>query len=464
MSKLAFLSSGTGVTVAAGAAVAGAAVGAAYMAGMFAPGPAVQPVAEPAALIAPDTAKQAGSAPSDGAAEQAPETPAETAVETTAVQAEPVSPSFDVVRVEQDGSAMIAGQAEAGAVVEIRVDETVIAETTAGRDGKFASFVSITPSVSPQVITLKTEEGGASDAQVIVAPVQVAEPVVTDAEKTVEQPAVDVAAAKPPAADTATEDQSTASTGETRTDGSNAVQLAETDEPEVASMAEPVVTAAVDPDIVEDAPAQAVLPEAEPAPQAVTAEVANAEPETAPEAKPVDQAPAVLIADNTGVRVLQAPAAPGTDAMTALLDTISYDAAGEVALTGRATGQFVRVYLDNAPVTTSRIAANGNWRADLPAVDTGIYTLRVDELNEAGDVVARVETPFKREDAEVLAAATDRDALIQSVTVQPGATLWALARDRYGDGTLYTRLFEANRELIRDPDLIYPGQVFNIPE
>ena len=49
-------------------------------------------------------------------------------------------------------------------------------------------------------------------------------------------------------------------------------------------------------------------------------------------------------------------------------------------------------------------------------------------------------------------------------TVQPGSTLWAIARDRYGEGEMYVRVFEANKDKIRDPDLIYPGQIFTVPE
>ena len=49
-------------------------------------------------------------------------------------------------------------------------------------------------------------------------------------------------------------------------------------------------------------------------------------------------------------------------------------------------------------------------------------------------------------------------------TVQPGATLWAIAEERYGEGILYVTVFEANRDRIRNPDLIYPGQVFILPE
>ncbi len=58
---------------------------------------------------------------------------------------------------------------------------------------------------------------------------------------------------------------------------------------------------------------------------------------------------------------------------------------------------------------------------------------------------------------------TEGDGPVRIVTVQPGNTLWQIARDRYGEGILYVRVFDANRGQIRDPDLIYPGQVFDLP-
>jgi nucleoid-associated protein YgaU len=112
-----------------------------------------------------------------------------------------------------------------------------------------------------------------------------------------------------------------------------------------------------------------------------------------------------------------------------------------------------------------QVDGQGRWRGDLPDVDEGVYTLRVDEVAEDGSVTSRVETPFKRESPEILAAATaDFDGPIKAITVQKGATLWAIARDRYGKGELYVRVFEANRDSIRDPDLIYPGQIFDLPD
>jgi nucleoid-associated protein YgaU len=48
--------------------------------------------------------------------------------------------------------------------------------------------------------------------------------------------------------------------------------------------------------------------------------------------------------------------------------------------------------------------------------------------------------------------------------IEKGDTLWALAKRYYGDGNAYPRIFEANREVIKDPDLIFPGQKIRIPK
>ncbi|KAA9009515.1 LysM peptidoglycan-binding domain-containing protein [Histidinibacterium aquaticum] len=188
------------------------------------------------------------------------------------------------------------------------------------------------------------------------------------------------------------------------------------------------------------------------------------------------RAPSVLMADSEGVRVLQsgAPDAPPEVATNVSLDSIAYDPEGEVVLSGRGgdrdeDGGYVRIYIDNRPVTTSRITEDGRWRSDLPEIDTGVYTLRVDEVSAGGEVVSRIETPFLREApetlAQVMADETSRaDFSVAVRTVQPGNTLWAIAEERYGSGFSYVRVFEANRDLIRDPDLIYPGQVFRLPE
>jgi LysM repeat protein len=173
-----------------------------------------------------------------------------------------------------------------------------------------------------------------------------------------------------------------------------------------------------------------------------------------------------LKSDESGVEVINRSSAP--EFMSNIeIDTISYSDEGDVLLSGRAQSKAasVRVYLDNRVITTLSVDTSGRWRGDLPDVDTGVYTLRVDEVDVQGDVTSRVETPFKREAPELLeAAAGESGAAVTAITVQTGATLWAIARDRYGDGTLFVRVFEANSETIKDPDLIYPGQVFDLPD
>ncbi len=48
-------------------------------------------------------------------------------------------------------------------------------------------------------------------------------------------------------------------------------------------------------------------------------------------------------------------------------------------------------------------------------------------------------------------------------TVQKGDSLSKIAKAYYGDAGMWPRIYEANRDLIKDPDLIYPGQTLTIP-
>lgn len=57
-------------------------------------------------------------------------------------------------------------------------------------------------------------------------------------------------------------------------------------------------------------------------------------------------------------------------------------------------------------------------------------------------------------------AATEK---VEYYVIKSGDTLSGIAAKYYGKGSLYPRIFEANREVIKDPDLIYPGQKIRIP-
>jgi nucleoid-associated protein YgaU len=139
------------------------------------------------------------------------------------------------------------------------------------------------------------------------------------------------------------------------------------------------------------------------------------------------------------------------------LSTIDYGEAGLVTLAGYApAGARLRVYVDGLPAQQAIADEDGHWQAALDALKEGTYTLRVDVLDPGGRVANRIETPFRRDMPEIAAAPG-------AVTVQPGNNLWTIARMRYGSGVLYTKIFTANADLIEDPDLIFPGQVFDLP-
>ena len=52
---------------------------------------------------------------------------------------------------------------------------------------------------------------------------------------------------------------------------------------------------------------------------------------------------------------------------------------------------------------------------------------------------------------------------VEYYTIVKGDTLSAIAKRHYGDASQYPRIFEANREVIKDPDLIFVGQKIRIP-
>ena len=60
-------------------------------------------------------------------------------------------------------------------------------------------------------------------------------------------------------------------------------------------------------------------------------------------------------------------------------------------------------------------------------------------------------------------SAPPQQARVEYYTIQKGDTLSAIAKNYYGKANDYPRIFEANREVIKNPDLIYPGQKIRIP-
>ncbi|MDE0306955.1 MAG: LysM peptidoglycan-binding domain-containing protein, partial [Albidovulum sp.] len=308
------------------------------------------------------------------------------AVETSVVG----PPTFDIVRVDRHGTAIVAGSATPLARVDVIVDGTSVITAVADRSGQFAVTFDVEAALGPIVISLLMKAPGVpaleSVESVIVVVPQTSLPL----------PPVDL----------------------------------------------------------------------DPIPEIATV-----------------PSPAVLLASTDSIDLLQPgfeTAAISDFSENVTIDAIYYDEEGEVVLSGRGKpGKSVIVYVDGNPEINEPVGLGGDWSLPLSGIDAGRYTLRIDEVDDAGIVYSRVETPFQKEMPELvlqkleqsgssaepgdLPRVTD-DFAIRSITVQPGYTLWGISRSRYGLGRYYVRIYAANKEQIRDPDLIYPGQVFVIPD
>jgi nucleoid-associated protein YgaU len=170
----------------------------------------------------------------------------------------------------------------------------------------------------------------------------------------------------------------------------------------------------------------------------------------------------VMIAPSSGAPTLvQPPSAAGVPKSGDLvMSTLDYDESGHVTVTGKATpGTVVRGYIDDKMVAEGQTGADGSWRlAPSDSVDVGKHKLRLDRLTKDGKPAARLELPFER--VPVTPAAGDSRRLV----VVRGDNLWNIARAHYGHGMHHTMIYGANKEQIRDPDLIYPGQVLSLPK
>lgn len=205
----------------------------------------------------------------------------------------------------------------------------------------------------------------------------------------------------------------------------------------------------------EPAPGAAPSPPAEAAaapPAPLPVETAAAAPATPP--APSAAGPGVSAYPETA-----AGSAGQAGADKVAVDVIDYDDKGEVVFSGRSDpGARVEVYIDDKSVGGVGADADGRWtmRPEAP-VAPGSYQLRVDKVAAGGTVEARVAFPFVR--ANPLTELPNN----RLVVIQPGNNLWRIATRVYGSGVRYVEIFDANKDQILDPDLIFPGQVFGLP-
>ncbi|NVK18929.1 MAG: LysM peptidoglycan-binding domain-containing protein [Methylocystaceae bacterium] len=167
-----------------------------------------------------------------------------------------------------------------------------------------------------------------------------------------------------------------------------------------------------------------------------------------------------LAMSKDGKGPIKALQTPGGEALTLSIDAVNYDKNGNLSLSGSAPEEAaVFLYLDNEFLGNTTADDRGSWSiSPKVTVAPGVYQLRADHVDENKKVLNRVTIPFSR--AENMQHVPEDRKFV----VQPGNSLWRIARRVYGTGFDYAVIYRANEEQISDPDLIYPGQVFEIPE
>jgi len=489
---------------------------------------------EPAETVAETEKARAKSEESAGADEALVEdtTAAEEAAadEAKVEEAQVVVPSFDLLRVEPDGSLVIAGQAAPNSTVEIVNGSSVLASAKTEASGDFVSvldralkpgdhtvvlrstssekvsatsletaIISVPSSKEGEVVALVQQPGQPS--RLISVP-EAAPQVVAKAD---EQPKSDDNAVAPDnvAADDGAKDNVASDTSDVvvrpevvtpqpaennaaaASDAavSDAVpsDVAASDAATTEKAEEPSAVTSEQPAVEQQAAVQPTTPDAAPsAPQQVAPAAPQEEPQAAPEAaKDEPQTPAA------------APQSVQRASTSPFIEAVEIDGR-EVFVAGQAeAGKRVRVYANEVLLGQATVDTNGRFlietERDLPVGD---YIVRADVLGKDGvTVAARAAVPFARPAGESMtsvapaptAAPASGGAAVQStaaqdtemgaalersdgaVIIRKGDTLWHISRRVYGRGIRYTTIYQANKDQIRNPNRIYPGQTFALP-
>lgn len=357
------------------------------------------------------------------------------------------SPKFDLFSIDSSGLATIAGKGLAGQDLEIVLDGQVIAVVIPDDNGEFAIILDLGISNKPRSLVLRSRHKDGrevvSDETVLITPILETDE--QDKNIIVAEESSDANSDKPKVEENNHEDEQQ----------KNIIVAEESSD---TVLDEPKVDENNDED---------------------TIEINSLNKTETVESKELDTSNvSVAIVSSKDLKVISPAVQTNAPKVSdVIIDAISYDAEGEVLLSGRGVvDQHIRIYVDNKPVKTRSIEADGTWSMDLQEIDAGVYILRIDQLDSDGVVTSRTETPFQKETNQVakqMAALANNEVAdstpqigigLSTVIIQPGYTLWAVARKTYGFGMQYVRIYHANKDQIRDPDLIYPGQIFKLPE
>jgi nucleoid-associated protein YgaU len=212
------------------------------------------------------------------------------------------------------------------------------------------------------------------------------------------------------------------------------------------------------------------------------------------EPSPTDRPVVALMTPGRPTVVLSQPAAPKPMAGAVVVESVEIEPGGKFHASGRASpGAAARLYLNDTFIASVTAGADGRFAVTInEGVAPGSYRVRLDEVEpNSGAVRARAEVPFNVPDTAVTASVPAQSTTskqpqlaaavatvlpdggspsstvvvtkIATTTVSRGDSLWRLSRLTYGAGTRYAVIYKANREQIRNPNLIHPGQIFVLP-
>ncbi|WP_449396419.1 LysM peptidoglycan-binding domain-containing protein [Devosia riboflavina] len=207
----------------------------------------------------------------------------------------------------------------------------------------------------------------------------------------------------------------------------------------------PDVVARAEVDFVVDMPAE------EPATAVASADVAAPTPAPAPAAAPAAApTPATTPAQPTAEPASPTAPAASTEAPAPVAATPAEPAATApaqpsatpAAPAAQAATPAPATPAPEAPATPAPVAVAETPAAPQPTAAPAVPTM----------VAVAVGSP----DAQRFASG--------KAIIRRGDNLWTIARRAYGEGIKYTTIYDANTGQIRDPDRIYPGQVFNLPQ
>ncbi|WP_201860439.1 LysM peptidoglycan-binding domain-containing protein [Microvirga soli] len=373
--------------------------------------------------------------PTPGQQQAAAKPPSSSEAPPAQVKEAPVVPSFDLVRVEPDGESVIAGRAAPGATIELLRGDQVHARAAADASGLFAIVPPPLPPGSHQVVLQSIAPDGTRQRSAQAVTV-----VITD--------------------------------GKTRP----LVTLTSPDSPTVVlSNPEPPAAKVAEASNPETKPAEPSAPSAQ--------QQAGAAPTISP---PAPTAPA--------------PAAPTARPEIKIVTVEAEE--GKLYVSGQSSpGATIRLYLNESFIAPGGAGGDGKVSFSIASgVKPGDYRIRLDDVDPvSGQVRSRAEVGFNvpaqvasaqapataqasasgspvpaqpqtsREVASALPQTQVADAgtvvipNINTAIVSRGDNLWRISQRVYGKGLRYTVIFGANQEQIRNPDLIYPGQVFVLP-